>query len=294
MTQLLEHADIPPAASPSPGERRPRSLLAAVASRWSLALALAVVTLVLAWALLPQVFSSFDPIAVSPADKMQPPSSTHWFGTDQLGRDVYSRVVHGARSSLLGAALAVLVGVVIGSLVGALAGWFGRWTDSVVMRSIDVLLSIPGFLLAITIVVLLGFGIVQAAIAVGLTSSATFARLMRSEVLRARSSNYVEAAITSGATTWDILRRHVIPNSITPTLSLITVQFGIAIIWIASLSFLGLGAQPPDPEWGRLVSEGRNYIASAGWLTLVPGLTIVAVVLATNHISHHLSRGDER
>jgi peptide/nickel transport system permease protein len=109
-------------------------------------------------------------------------------------------------------------------------------------------------------------------------------------VLKARSSNYVEAAIASGASTFAILRRHVVPNSVAPTLSLITVQFGIAIIWIASLSFLGLGAQPPDPEWGRLVADGRNYVATRGYLTLWPGLTVVVVVLATNHISHHLSR----
>ena len=183
--------------------------------------------------------------------------------------------------------------MLVGSLLGALAGWFGGFLDNAIGRGIDVLLSIPGFLFAITIVVLLGFGIVQAAVAVGLTMTATFARLIRAEVVKARTSAYVEAATTSGASTWDILRRHVVPNSIAPTLSIITVQFGIAIIWIASLSFLGLGAQPPDPEWGRLVSDGRNYIATRGWLTLWPGLTVVVVVLATNHISHHLSRRDK-
>jgi peptide/nickel transport system permease protein len=120
--------------------------------------------------------------------------------------------------------------------------------------------------------------------------TATFARVIRSEVLQARASSYVEAAVTGGASSLAILRRHVIPNSVRPTVALITVQFGIAIIWIASLSFLGLGAQPPEPEWGRLVADGRNYVATRGWLTLWPGLTVVAVVLATNHISHHLDR----
>jgi peptide/nickel transport system permease protein len=128
---------------------------------------------------------------------------------------------------------------------------------------------------------------------VGLTMTATFARVIRSEVLTSRVSNYVEAATTSGVSSFSILRRHVIPNSISPVIALITVQFGIAIIWIASLSFLGLGAQPPDPEWGRLVAEGRNYIATRGWLTLWPGLTVVAVVLATNHISHYLRARSE-
>jgi peptide/nickel transport system permease protein len=256
---------------------------------WSLVLALLVVTVALLWATVPGLFTSYDPLAVDPASKLRPPSGQHWFGTDQLGRDVYARAVHGARASLTGSAIAVAVGAVLGSLLGAIAGWFGGFVDSAVGRSIDVLLSIPGFLFAITIVVLLGFGIVQAAVAVGFTLTASFARLIRSDVLKARTSNYVEAAITSGASTVDILRRHVIPNSIAPTLSLITVQFGIAIIWIASLSFLGLGAQPPDPEWGRLISDGRSYIATRGWLTLWPSLTVVVVVLATNHISHHLT-----
>jgi peptide/nickel transport system permease protein len=272
--------------------RKSRALRGArwIGGHWTLLLAVAVVALVLLWAVVPSLFTSFGPTQVDPAHRLQPPSGAHWLGTDQLGRDQYARLVYGARASLSGSAIAVLVGVLAGSLVGAPAGWFGGVVDSLVMRLIDVLLSIPGFLLAITIVVLLGFGVVQAAVAVGLTSSATFARLIRSEVLKARSSTYVEAAVASGASTFAILRRHVLPNSITPTASLITVQFGIAIIWIASLSFLGLGAQPPDPEWGRLVADGRNYIATRGYLTLWPGLTVVAVVLATNHISHHLSR----
>lgn len=289
--------DQPPSATPVSGapktparsHGRARSALRWLGSHWSLVLALVVVTVALLWAAVPGLFAGMDPLAVDPANKLKAPSGEHWFGTDQLGRDLYTRVVYGARASLLGSTIAVAVGAVIGSLLGALAGWFGGFVDSAVGRGIDVLLSIPGFLFAITIVVLLGFGIVQAAVAVGFTLTASFARLIRADVLKARTSNYVEAAITSGASTTDILRRHVIPNSLGPTLSLITVQFGIAIIWIASLSFLGLGAQPPDPEWGRLISDGRSYIATRGWLTLWPSLVVVLFVLATNHISHHLT-----
>ncbi len=277
-----------PAAEPVGRGTRLRRWLG---THWALVLAVVVVTTVLLWALVPWLFTSQDPLGVDAANKLQPPSAEHWFGTDQLGRDLYARVVYGARASLLGSAIAVGVGAFLGSLLGTLAGWFGGFIDSAVGRSIDVLLSIPGFLFAIVIVVLLGFGVVQAAVAVGLTLTATFARLIRSEVLTARTSNYVEASVTSGASTRDILLRHVIPNSLAPTLSLVTVQFGIAIIWIASLSFLGLGAQPPDPEWGRLVSDGRNYIATRGWLTLWPGVVIVAVVLSTNQISRHLTKG---
>jgi peptide/nickel transport system permease protein len=299
MSALIENDEVIAAQAPSDfgtsGRRRRAGrvtlrTLRAVASRWSLLLAVGVVALVLLWALLPQLFTHDDPLLVVPRQKFQPPSAEHWFGTDQLGRDLYARVVYGARASLSGSAIAVGIGVVVGSLLGAIAGWFGGLVDAVAMRVVDVLLSIPGFLFAITIVVVLGFGIVQAAVAVGLTMTAIFARLIRAEVLKARASAYVEAAITSGASSLTILRRHVIPNSIRPTIALVTVEFGIAIIWIASLSFLGLGAQPPAPEWGRLVADGRNYTATRGWLTLWPGLTVVAVVLATNHISHYLNR----
>ncbi|WP_336879643.1 ABC transporter permease [Rhodococcus globerulus] len=269
------------------------------ARNWGLVLSTAIFALAVLWALLPGVFTSFDPIAVDNGRKLLPPSGEHWFGTDLLGRDMYARVVYGARASLLGASMAVAVAVIVGSVLGAVAGWFGGFVDTVVMRLIDVVLSVPGFLLAITIVVVYTAkvgqaGLIPAAIAVGLTSAATFARLIRSEVLTVRASNYVEAAITSGATTFTVLRRHVVPNSLAPTVSLIAVQLGIAIIWIASLSFLGLGAQPPNPEWGLLVSDGRQFIATRGWLTLYPALTIIAVVLATNNIARHLTTRSSR
>jgi peptide/nickel transport system permease protein len=256
----------------------------------TIVVAAGIVALAVSWAVVPDWFTHLDPITVVPSAKLRPPSAEHWLGTDQLGRDVWTRIVYGARASLTGSALAVLVGVAVGSVLGAAAGWLGGFLDSTIMRGTEVVLSIPGFLLAITLVVLLGFGVLQAALAVGITSSASFARLIRAEVLRARTSQYVEAATASGARSWSILWRHVIPNSFAPTLALVTVQFGIAIIWIASLSFLGLGAQPPDPEWGRLVADGRNYMASRYWLTLYPALTIVVVVLASNYVAHWFSR----
>ncbi|GAA0681427.1 ABC transporter permease [Streptomyces samsunensis] len=261
---------------------------------WSVVVAGAVLVVAVLWALVPGWFAHSSPTAIGATDKLLPPSSAHWFGTDRLGRDQYSRVVHGARASLSGSVVAVLIGVAVGSVFGALAGWFGRWIDAVVMRLIDVVLSIPGFLLAITIVVVLGYGILQAAAAVGLTSSAAFARLIRSEVLRARTSQYVEAAVASGARSSTILLRHVVPNSLGPTLSLVTIQFGISIIWIASLSFLGLGAQPPSPEWGRLVADGRNFLASKPYLVVYPALTVAAVVLAGNRLARHFAERQKR
>jgi peptide/nickel transport system permease protein len=277
------------------GQSRVVGGLVWLSRHWSLLLAVAVVVVVLLWAIIPGVFTQDSPLTIVPTGKFLPPSAKHWFGTDELGRDEYARIVYGSRASLIASALAVALGVIVGSLIGAVSGWFGRWTDAVIMRIIDVVLSIPGFLFAIVIVVVLGFGIVQAAVAVGLTSSATFARLIRGEVLKAKGSSYVDAAVTSGTPSLAILRRHVLPNSLAPTVSLITLQFGVAIVWIASLSFLGLGAQPPQPEWGLLVSDGRNYIATADWLTLWPALVIVVAVLSTNHISHFISkRGGSR
>ncbi len=276
-----------------PGARRPRGRTAQAAlwsaRNWSVVLAGAILSTVILWALIPGWFTSANPVAIGATQRLLQPSAAHWFGTDELGRDQFARVVYGSRASLLGSAVAVLVGVLVGSVFGSIAGWFGRWVDAAVMRLTDVVLSIPGFLLAITLVVLLGYGILQAAVAVGITSSAAFARLIRSEVLRARTSQYVEAAVAGGARSSTILLRHVVPNSLGPTLSLVTIQFGTAIIWIASLSFLGLGAQPPSPEWGRLVSDGRDYLASNPYLVIYPALTVVAVVLSANRLARYFA-----
>ena len=287
------------AVQPSHNARSIGAVLRWLRGHAVLAVAVTIFSIAAAWAVAPSLFTAFDPIAIDNTRKLLPPSGEHWFGTDLLGRDLFSRIVYGARASLLGAGLAVAVAVVAGSLLGSVAGWFGGALDSVVMRVIDVVLSIPEFLLAISIVVLYSAstgraGLIPAALAVGVTSSAKFARLIRSEVLKVRTSSYVEAAVTSGATTFTILRRHVVPNSLAPTISLIAVQLGIAIIWIASLSFLGLGAQPPDPEWGLLVADGRQFIATRGWLTLYPALTIIAVVMSTNIISRHLQKRNAR
>ena len=225
-----------------------------------------------------------------PADKLLPPSTAHWFGTDTLGRDLFGRVVHGAVHSLSGALIAVTVGLALGTVLGAIAGAVGGVVDDVLMRIVDVLLAIPGLLLSLSVIILLGFGTVNAAIAVGLGSVAAFARLMRAEVARVRRTEYVEAAFGSGATFFAVLRRHVLPNSLTPIVALAALQFGAAILAISTLGFLGYGAPPPTPEWGLLIAEGRNYIGTAWWLTALPGVVVVAVVLSANRISHRIGR----
>ncbi len=263
---------------------RPRSL------SWGLYLAVAVLAVAVLWALVPGVFAPGDPLTGVPADKLLPPSAAHWFGTDALGRDLFGRVVHGAVHSLSGALIAVTVGLALGTIVGAIAGAVGGVIDDVLMRLVDVLLAIPGLLLSLSVIILLGFGTVNAALAVGLGSVAAFARLMRSEVARVRRTEYVEAAYGSGGTFLAVLRRHVLPNSLTPILALAALQFGTAILAISTLGFLGYGAPPPTPEWGLLIAEGRNYIGTSWWLTALPGLVVVAVVLSANRISHRLGR----
>ncbi|MFF5627166.1 ABC transporter permease [Microbacterium sp. NPDC012755] len=257
---------------------------------WGLYVAVALVALVVLWAVIPGAFAPGDPLSGAPADKLLPPSGAHWFGTDALGRDLFGRVVHGSVHSLSGALIAVTVGLGLGTLIGAVAGALGGIVDDILMRVVDVLLAIPGLLLSLSVIILLGFGTVNAAIAVGLGSIAAFARLMRSEVARVRRTEYVEAAYGSGGTFFAVLRRHVLPNSLTPIVALAALQFGTAILAISTLGFLGYGAPPPTPEWGLLIAEGRNYIGTSWWLTALPGLVVVAVVLSANRISHRLGR----
>lgn len=262
------------------------------------ALAIAIAVTVALWAFVPGLFTQHDPLLIDQQSRLLPPSWSHPFGTDHLGRDMFARVVYGARASLVGAGVAVGVGLVIGASIGAVAAWARGWTESVAMRLVDVILSIPGFLLAIAIVAALGPGMLQASIAVGIASSATFARLVRSEALRVLTSQYIEAAVASGTRPWRTLFRHVVPNSASAMLSLVTVQFGLAIIWIASLSFIGLGAQPPEPEWGGLVASGRDFLGARPWMALAPAAIVAAVVVSFNVIarrlrSQHTDEGDE-
>ena len=258
--------------------------------RPDLVLAWAVIVVAIAWAIVPWLFTAADPLAGVPAEKLQAPSAAHPFGTDAIGRDLYARVVHGAVHSLSGAFVAVTVGLVGGTLLGVLAGSLGGAVDAVIGRVVDVLLAIPALLLSLSIIILLGFGTVNAAIAVGIGSIAAFARLSRSEVVRVRQADFVEAAFGSGARLPTVLFRHVLPNSLTAVIALAALQFGTAILAISTLGFLGYGAPPPTPEWGLLIAEGRNYVATSWWLTVLPGLVVVVVVVAANRISHALGR----
>lgn len=268
--------------------RRPRWLRSLSRLRPGLVLAWLVLATVILWALFPSLFTSYDPLEGVPGGQLKAPSLLHLFGTDSLGRDLYARVVYGSVHSLSGAVAAVGVGLVVGAALGLAAGAIGGWIDDVIMRFVDVLLAIPTLLLSLSIIILLGFGTINAAIAVGATAIAGFARLTRSEVVRVRRSEFVEAAFGSGGTFLTVLWRHILPNSLTSVIAFTALQFGWAILQISTLGFLGYGAPPPTPEWGLLIAEGRNYIATAWWLTAVPGLVVVAVVLAANRISQSI------
>ncbi|WP_120005905.1 ABC transporter permease [Nesterenkonia muleiensis] len=239
--------------------------------------------------LFPGLLTSYNPYEVSGAEVLAPPGADVWFGTDYLGRDLFSRVVYGTQQTIFGAFIAVVVGLGVGAALGLGAAYLGGAVDAVISRIVDVLLAIPGLLLAMVVIVALGFGTVNAAIAVGIASVATFARLMRSEVLRVRNLPFVEAARHLGVPSGRLMLHHVLPNSYGPVLSMTALQFGLSILWITALSFLGFGAPPPQPEWGLLVSEGRDYLASSWWMTILPGLVIVLTVLSISRVSQILA-----
>ncbi len=243
---------------------------------------IAFVLLAAAW---PQLLTGYDPYATSEADKFLPPSMAHWFGTDDLGRDLYTRVVFGARLSVAAALIAVGIGLTVGLTLGVLSGYLGGLADEVIMRAVDVMLALPPLLLALALVTAIGFGTIPVAIAVGLGIIPGFARTTRAEVLRVKILPYVEAAKLGGAGWFSVLLRHVLPNSWGPVAVLTTLDFGFAILATAGLSFLGFGAAPPAAEWGTLIADGRNFLMTTPWLSLIPGLFVAVVVFSLNHIA---------
>ena len=252
-------------------------------------LAFLVVLVVVLWSLVPGVFTSYSPISGDTSTKLAAPSAQHWFGTDYLGRDLYARVIFGTASSVTSALVAVLIGLVVGSVIGLASGFRGGWLDAVLGRFVDVLLAIPGFLLAVVIVSSLGFQTINAAIATGVSAVAVFARLMRAEVMRIRSAAYVEASYLEGGNRLHALLTHILPNAYRSVLVLAVLQFGTSILVIASLAFLGYGDPPPASDWGLLVASGKTY-PTAPWLVYAPALVIVFTVLSVNRISRWLRK----
>ncbi|HSD37345.1 MAG TPA: ABC transporter permease [Rhodocyclaceae bacterium] len=261
--------------------------------RWripvSLLLSLAALLLVIGWSVAPALFAGHDPLQGVPAHKLQAPSLTYWLGTDHLGRDLFARIVYGTASSVSSALIAVAIAVLVGGLIGLLAGFLGGWVDTMLSRFVDVLLAIPNFLLAVIVVTAVGFDTINAAIATGVSAVAVFARVMRAEVIKTRQSVFVEAAYLSGGSRWHILFRHVLPNASRSVLPLAVLRFGLSILVIAGLAFLGYGDPPPASDWGLLIATGKNYLKWP-WLVYGPALVTIVTVLAVNRISQWLQK----
>jgi peptide/nickel transport system permease protein len=231
-------------------------------------------------ALLAPWLAAYPPNEISLGEQLQPPSRAHLLGTDFYGRDLLSRLLYGARVTLSIAALAVGIALVAGMAVGLLAGWSRGWLGQGWVALLDLLLAFPALLLALLVVALLGAGLFALAIAVGIAGIPAYARVVRSIGLSVRSASYVDAARAMGASTGHILLRHLWPNAIEPAVALATADVGRVILYVAALGFLGLGAAPPQAEWGLMLYEGRQYLATAPWASMVPGLALALTVVA--------------
>ncbi|MGM0924117.1 MAG: nickel transporter permease [Bacillota bacterium] len=230
----------------------------------------------------------YDPIKQNMEIMLQPPTTDHLFGTDEFGRDILSRVIYGAQISLMVGIVGVLISIVLGVALGTISGYFGGWIDALIMRIIDIFMAFPSFLLALAIISVLGPGMINVMIAIGLFSVPTFARISRSSVISVKNKEYIEAAKAMGATNALIILKHILPNSIAPIIVLSTLRIATAILTAAGLSFLGMGAQPPTPEWGAMLSTGREYLRAAPHVSTIPGIAIMFMVLAFNMLGDGL------
>jgi ABC-type dipeptide/oligopeptide/nickel transport system permease subunit len=242
----------------------------------------AVVILLIIVAFAAPSIAPYDPVHQDLANSMAGPSMTHLAGTDVHGRDIFSRIIHGTRISLRIGFLGMLLGCVIGVVLGLISGYYGGWVDTLIMRLLDVQLAFPGLLVAICIIAIIGPGLENVILAVGIFSVPLFARVTRGQVLSLKEQEFILAARMMGAQDGRIMLTHLLPNAVAPILVLCTLRIATAILTAASLSFLGLGAQPPIPEWGAMLSDGRAYLSIAPHVATTPGLAILITVLAFN------------
>jgi peptide/nickel transport system permease protein len=249
---------------------------------------LVILALLALMAIAAPLIAPYDPNAIAPISNLKGPSGAHLFGTDQFGRDILSRIFFGARLSFEVGFIAVGLAMACGVVLGLVAGYFGRTVDAVITVLIDIMLAFPGILLALAIIAILGPSLYNLMIAVGIAGIPAYTRLVRGTTFAAKQQAYVEAARVSGAQDTAIMFRHILPNVLSPVIVLATLGIGSAILVGASLSFLGLGAKPPTPEWGAMLSAGRNYLSLAWWITLFPGLAIMLTVLSINMVGDGL------
>ncbi|MEV6521357.1 ABC transporter permease [Longispora sp. NPDC051575] len=261
--------------------------------RPGLVLGVAFLVLLVIAAIAPALLTSHDPLEISTDGAFLPPGGDHLLGTDQSGRDILARMVHGARSSLVMGLGATAIGVTVGAAVGLLAGLANRFVEGALMRLVDVTLSVPDLLMALVVIALLGTGTVNALFAVAFASIPYYARMLRAQTHVVRRATYVEAATALGLPRWTVIRRHVLPNAFKPLIVLATIGIGNAIGAGASLSFLGLGTKPPAPEWGNMLSLGIQYISNDWTMVAIPGLAITLTVLSVTVVGRDLKRRSE-
>ncbi|MCR4894650.1 MAG: ABC transporter permease [Eubacteriales bacterium] len=239
-------------------------------------------------ALLTPIIAPYDPYAADLTGALQKPSAEHWFGTDKLGRDIFSRVLYGSRISMVSAFTVVVIILVFGSLMGILSGYFGGWVDAVIMRMSDMMIAFPGMVLAIAVAGILGASIKNAIIAISIVSWTKYARMARSLVLKVRHVDYVSAAVVTGSKVPYILRKYMLPNILPTMVITAATDIGGMMLELAGLSFLGFGAQPPMPELGYMLNEGRAWMQHAPWLMIFPGLAILVIVVIFNLLGDSL------
>ncbi len=256
--------------------------LAALVRRRTARVGAAVVCVFLLVTALAPLIAPYDPFDQDLASALAGPSAAHWLGSDQYGRDVLSRIIYGSRTALLAILVADGIALGAGATLGLVAGFRGGKVDAFVMRMVDVLLAFPYLLLALIIVAALGPSLINSIIAIGIVYTPQYARLIRGQVLAVKTTEYVLAARSIGAGTARIMLRHILPNSFTPLLVMATLQAGTVVVETAGLSFLGLGAQPPSPDWGALLADGQSYFLTAWWIATFPGLAIFGVVIGFN------------
>jgi peptide/nickel transport system permease protein len=266
-----------------PQEERPwRRALRRLARRRGALLGLAIVLLFVAAAILAPLVAPYDPLATSWSMVRKPPTLFHPFGTDEIGRDVLSRVIFGARASLLAGVVSVSISIALGVPIGLLAGYMGGIVDALLMRITDALLACPFLILAIALAAFLGPNLLNAMVAIGISAMPAFIRLTRAQTMSTKTEDYVEAARAVGNPAWRIVLRHILPNILAPLMVQATLAIAAAIIAEASLSFLGLGQQPPEPSWGSMLNTAKQFLPQAPWMAWWPGLAIFVVVLSFN------------
>lgn len=289
MKDMVQQSTTPDAILEAPPRvNNTKRFLRVFLSRGLVVFGMVIVLIFVLTAIFGPLISPYDPLKIAPAQKLQSPSAQHWLGTDNFGRDTLSRLISGAGNSLMVGVVAVAIAAIVGIIAGMLAGFFGGWVNIVIMRIVDALMSFPMILLALLIAGLLGSGLKNVMIALGIAMIPVYARLMCGQVLAIRENDYIMAEKSMGSNNWRVMFRHILPNSYPPLIVLVTMQIGSAILAEAGLSYLGIGITPPAPSWGAMVNDGFKFLITNPILSFVPGVAIMLVVFAFSMVGDGL------